>query len=60
MIYNKDFNVTVGVNQYDGLVELHFEADIGKFGTSESVAAFTISPKDLLHILSENAKHLKQ
>jgi len=53
MIYKDilDQEVTVEIDKIDGILELDFYSDCGKFGTDELLDRYKLTPKRLLEIL---------
>jgi len=53
MIYkNKDNQeVTVLIDKINGVLEIDFYSDCGKFGADEALDSFMITPKRLLEVL---------
>jgi len=48
----KDTVVSVEIKQKDGIIELIFTSDCGKFGTDEYLAEYKLTPKQLLEFLN--------
>ena len=61
MIYKDilDQEVTVEIDKIDGILELDFYSDCGKFGTDELLDRYKLTPKRLLEIL-QNYENYKE
>ncbi len=61
MIYKDilDQEVTVEIDKIDGILELDFYSDCGKFGTDELLDIYKLTPKRLLEIL-QNYENYKE
>jgi len=49
----KDVEYKVNIKQIGNKIELEFEADCGKFGTSENLDRYFLTPERLLQILQD-------
>jgi hypothetical protein len=49
----KDVEYKVIIKEIGGKVELEFEADCGKFGTTENLDRYFLTPERLLQILQD-------
>ena len=49
----KDQTVEVSIKQKDGVIELEFSSDCGKFGTDEPLAGYKLTTRRLLEIFGE-------
>jgi len=61
MIYKDilDQDVTVEIDKIDGVLEIDFYSDCGKFGTDEIIDGYKLTPKRLLEILQEHEEYLE-
>jgi len=53
----KDTVVSVEIKQKDGIIELLFTSDCGKFGTDECLAEYRLTPAMLLDVLRSTEKY---
>ena len=49
--YKKDVTYKVSIKQIGDKIEFEFDADCGKFGTTENLDRYFLTPKRLLQIL---------
>lgn len=49
----KDVTYKVNIKQIGDKIEFEFESDCGKFGTSENLDRYFLTPKRLLQILQD-------